>query len=207
MSYTKQLQQALKDAGLYDGLIDGIIGKKSVDAVNEAIKRSGIKTEKLPDGYVTKNFTMNELTHSNTARARRIDNTPSSEHRQNLIDAAINLWQPVRELLGQPMIISSGYRSHAVNKAVGGSLTSAHSFGFAIDFIAPAFGNSRKIADYLVKQLKAKGIKFDQLILEFPDSSSSWIHLGYKNSRGQQRGQVLTAVKRSGKTVYLSGLH
>lgn len=84
--------------------------------------------------------------------------------------------------------------------------TSAHCYGLAIDFTAPAFGDTRKVARYLVVELKEHGIKFDQLILEFPDSPNSWIHLGYKHPNGRQRGQVLTAVKRGGRTVYLSGL-
>lgn len=90
---------------------------------------------------------------------------------------------------------------------VSGSATSAHSYGFAIDFTAPKFGNTRKIAATLAKELKARGIKFDQLILEFPDDRKTWIHLGYKSPSGKQRGQLLTAVKRGGRTVYLSGLH
>lgn len=156
---------------------------------------------------ITKNFSMAELTRSNTAKARGISNVPNDTHRANLIASAKNLWQPVRDILGVPMIVSSGYRSPTLNRAVGGSATSAHSHGFAIDFTAPSFGNTRQIAKKLATELKAQGIKFDQLILEFPDSSSSWIHLGYKSPAGKQRGQLLTAVKRGGRTVYLSGLH
>lgn len=156
---------------------------------------------------ITKNFSLAELTHSNTAKARGISNTPNDTHKANLIASAKNLWQPVRDILGVPMIVSSGYRSERLNKAVNGSKTSAHSHGFAIDFTAPKFGNTRAIAKKLATELKARGIKFDQLILEFPDSGSSWIHLGYKSPSGKQRGQLLTAVKRGGRTVYLSGLH
>ena len=156
---------------------------------------------------ITKNFSLEELTHSNTAKARGISNVPNDTHKANLIASAKNLWQPVRDILGVPMIVSSGYRSPALNRAVGGSATSAHSHGFAIDFTAPKLGNTRAIAKKLTTELKARGIKFDQLILEFPDSDSSWIHLGYKSPSGKQRGQLLTAVKRGGRTVYLSGLH
>lgn len=155
---------------------------------------------------ITQNFTLAELTRSQKANKLKIHNHPNEIALSNLTIATKALWQPVRDILGVPMIITSGYRSPTLNRAIGGSTTSAHCHGLAIDFIAPKFGNTRKIARYLVAQLHERGIKFDQLILEFPDSPNSWIHLGYKHPNGQQRGQVLTAVKRGGRTVYLSGL-
>lgn len=155
---------------------------------------------------LTKNFTLSELTRSDTATRLKLNNTPDERTTTNLRQSARGLWQPVRDILGVPMLVSSGYRSPTLNRAIGGSTTSAHCHGLAIDFTAPAFGNTRKIARYLVAELKERGIKFDQLILEFPDDGNSWIHLGYKHPNGQQRGQVLTAVKRGGRTVYLSGL-
>lgn len=155
---------------------------------------------------ITKNFSLDELTRSTKARALGINNTPNDFHKANLIDSAKNLWQPVRDILGVPMYISSGYRSPRLNRAVDGSATSAHSHGFAIDFTAPRFGNTRAIAKKLATELKARGIKFDQLILEFPDDHRTWIHLGYKSPTGKQRGQLLTAVKKGGRTVYLPGL-
>ena len=210
----KTIQNVLKDAGLYDYDVDGIAGSRTVDAVQAAA--DAIITNEppvevvppfIPDGYVTANFNMRELTHSNTAVARKLSNKPGTVHEQNLVAATVNLFQPIRDILGQPMIINSGYRSPAVNKAVGGSSTSAHGIGFAIDFVSPKFGSSTDIAKTLVKELKARNIKFDQLILEFPDQAGSWIHIGYKNSAGQQRGQILTAKKIGGRTKYLSGIH
>ena len=159
------------------------------------------------DKLITPNFYLSELTRSNTAARFGIRNTPSETHLKNLTDSAKNLWQPVRDMLGVPVLVSSGYRSPALNAKIGGARNSAHSHGFAIDFSAPAFGDSRKIAEFLVKELRARGIKFDQLILEFPGTPGSWIHLGYKRpGTGEQRNQVLTAKKVKGKTVYLSGL-
>lgn len=155
---------------------------------------------------VSKNFYLNELIQSDTALRLGIDNTPNTQQKNNLIASCKYLWQPTRDLLGQPMLISSGYRSPALNDVVGGSDTSAHSLGYAIDFTCPKFGSTRKIAEFLVKQFAKKRIKFDQIILEFPDSPSSWIHLGYKNQNGQQRGQVLTAKRINGRTQYLDGL-
>ncbi|OAV00219.1 MULTISPECIES: D-Ala-D-Ala carboxypeptidase family metallohydrolase [Moraxella] len=156
---------------------------------------------------ISKNFHLLELIHSDTAIERGIKNTPSTQHKANLVEATHRLWQPVRDLLGVAMRVNSGYRSHALNRAVNGSQTSAHSHGLAIDFVAPKFGNTRQIAKFLASELPRRGIRFDQLILEHPDALRSWIHLGYKHPDGRQRGQLLTAVKKGGKTVYLKGLH
>ncbi|VXB85511.1 Peptidase M15 [Enhydrobacter sp. 8BJ] len=158
------------------------------------------------DFKVTPDFWYSELIHSNTAMRLNLPNTPTEQHKQNLIEACTNLWQPMRKLLDKPVHINSGYRSLAVNNAVGGSKTSAHSAGFAIDFTAPSFGNPRQIVKFLADALPKNGIKFDQLILEFPDSSSAWVHIGYKNRTGNQRGQILTAKKVGGKTQYVAGV-
>lgn len=155
---------------------------------------------------LTKNFTLDELTRSATATRLRLNNTPDERATTNLRQSARGLWQPVRDILGVPMVVSSGYRNPTLNRAIGGSTTSAHCYGLAIDFTAPRFGNTRQIAKKLATELKARDIKFDQLILEFPDDHRTWIHLGYKSPSGKQRGQLLTAVKRGGRTVYLSGL-
>lgn len=151
---------------------------------------------------LTKNFHLSELLISQTATRLGIDNTPTPHHKDNLMQSCENLWQPTRDLLGVPMLVSSGYRCPMLNVAVGGSTTSAHPHGRAIDFIAPKFGTPRQIVAFLVKEFKEQGIKFDQIILEF----DRWIHLGYKSPTGEQRGQVLTAVRQNGKTVYLQGI-
>lgn len=160
---------------------DGIWGDKSRQALKSAINSGKIIT-------ITKNISLNELLASNTAKKHNIDNTPSQTILQNLIDASVNLYQPVRDILGVPILISSGYRCHALNKAVGGSSTSAHMAGFAIDFKAPKFGTPKLIVPYIVKKLKEKGIGFDQAIIEYPKSPNSWVHLGYKHPSGRQRG-------------------
>ena len=210
MSLVIEIQTKLKKLGLYKGNLDGISGPLTEQAVKEAIIK-GICTNKdlydCQNPLVTANFRYSELIHSNTAVRLGIENIPTIVHKVNLIESCNKLWQPARDILGKTMIISSGYRSPLVNSKVGGSDSSAHSIGCAIDFTSPSFGNSRAIANKLAKEFKTKGIKFDQLILEFPDSNSSWVHLGYKNRKGEQRCQLLTAVKRNGKTVYLSGLH
>ncbi|AWY19542.1 D-Ala-D-Ala carboxypeptidase family metallohydrolase [Moraxella bovis] len=127
----------------------------------------------LPAGYITEHFSLAELTRSNTAVRENINNTPHDIALQNLKASAKNLWQPVRELLNAPVLVSSGYRSERLNNRIGGAKNSAHKYGLAIDFIAPRFGNTRKIAKFLVAELTARNIKFDQIILEFPDSAGS----------------------------------
>lgn len=160
---------------------DGVWGDKSKQALKLAINDGKIIT-------ITKNISLNELLASNTAKRHNIDNTPNQTILQNLIDASVNLYQPVREILGVPMIISSGYRCPALNAKVGGSATSAHMSGFAIDFTAPKFGTPKIIVPHIVRKLKENSIGFDQAIIEYPKSPRSWVHLGYKHPNGKQRG-------------------
>jgi hypothetical protein len=151
---------------------------------------------------VTKNFTLAELLHSNTAVRKGIKNIPTTDHQANLITACHALFQPMRDALDKSVLISSGYRSIAVNNAVGGSKSSAHCVGYAIDFISPTFGTPKEIAQFLAKELVKREIKFDQIILEF----NEWVHIGYKSQKGEQRGQVLTAKKVKGVTEYSQGI-
>ena len=140
-----------------------------------------------------KHFTMEELTRSDTARARGIDNTPLVEHRRNLIDMVDELIDPLRERwavvcaderLGSPQLrVTSGYRSQALNEAVGG--------GYALDLV-PVNGAMRRFKEVCRDFLK--GRKFDQMISEEEDASGTpaWVHVGYRNAAGRQRRQFLT---------------
>ena len=102
----------------------------------------------------------------------------------------------VRTLLGdRPISVLSGYRSPEVNKAVGGSPTSAHRTGHAVDFICPSFGTPAQVAAFLAKNLK----DFDQIIEEF----DQWVHIGFGPGK---RKQLLTARKVGGRTKYLPGI-
>lgn len=157
----------------------------------------------MSDLQITENFWLSELLVSDTAARLGIDNSPSEVHKANLIESTKNLFQPIRDLLCYPVIVSSGYRSERLNaKIPGSSKTSAHTHGFAIDFRAPGFGDPYKIATYLAEELPKRGIKFDQIIYEF----GQWVHIGYKNRAGLQRGQVLSAKKVNGKTAYYNGI-
>lgn len=149
------------------------------------------------------NFTLAELSFSATATRKKLDNTPSDKNTANLILLCTGLLQPIRDIVAKPITVNSGYRSPSVNLAVGGSVTSAHRFGYAADINCYAYGSSKQFAEFIVKELRARNIKFDQIILEF----NQWVHVAIYNQQKQQRGQVLTArTMPNGRTEYLSGL-
>ena len=149
---------------------------------------------------LSKNFTLQEFTKSQTALRQGLDNTPGQEHLGNATALFRNVVQPVRDHFGVT-VINSGYRGEALNKAVGGSSTSQHCKGEAVDIECPGTPN------YDVAKWIEENLDFDQLILEFytpgiPDSG--WVHVSYK-SEGNRKS-VLTAMKENGKTVYKPGL-
>lgn len=147
---------------------------------------------------ITKNLTLQELIDSNTAKAKGIDNSPTNEHLRNLIEIANNIFQPLRDGIGKPIRISSGYRSEKLNKAVGGSKTSQHNKGQALDLVATTGFTNKDIFDYIKNNLE-----FDQMIWEFgTDKNPDWVHISY--NKGKNRKQVLKAIKKDGKTVYIN---
>jgi len=117
---------------------------------------------------LTDHFTLEEMTASQTAVERGIDNTPGPDERVNLIKLAAMLEQ-VRTLLGQPVHVSSAYRSPELNVAVGGVPTSHHCHGAAADIEVPAFGTPLEVC----RAIEASDIPFGQLIHEF----GSWTHI------------------------------
>lgn len=142
---------------------------------------------------LTTHFTLEELTQSQTAVRRGIDNNPSIAIIQSLTLVA-QLLEQVRTLLGdKPLLISSGYRSPAVNAVVGGARDSRHLLGLAADFTCPTFGTPRDIC------LKIQGstLVFDQLIFE-----GTWVHIGLSPAGQAPRKQVLTANFGAGATTY-----
>lgn len=163
---------------------DGAWGNQSQAALEKSLN-AGIQIK------LSNNIYLSEVIASRTALKNRIDNTPNGIILQNLTESAENLWQKVRELLGVPMLITSGYRCPRLNKLAGGVPTSAHQYGYAIDFHAPAFGSPAKIVEFLKHEMPKHGLAFDQIIIEFPSSPNAWVHLAYKNANGQQRGRAL----------------
>jgi len=147
---------------------------------------------------ITKNLTLEELIHSDTAKAKGIDNSPTNEHLKYLIEIANNIFQPLRDGIGKPIRISSGYRSEKLNKAVGGSKTSQHNKGQALDLVATTGFTNKDIFDYIKKHLE-----FDQMIWEFGNNNNpDWVHVSY--NKGKNRKQILKALKKDGKTVYIN---
>jgi putative chitinase len=145
-----------------------------------------------------KYFTIEELCRSNTANIKGIKNIPTEEHKNHLIELIENILDPLREAWGSPIHVNSGYRSPQLNKAVGGSSTSAHSLGYAAD-LSPVNGKMSDFKAFVKKWLRDR--KFDQYINEFK-GKSEWVHIGYKNSKGRQRGQYL--LFKNGKYSYIS---
>lgn len=177
MTTIKDIQTAIET------MPDGVWGEKSETALRVALSKGVV----IP---ITKNITLNELLASQTATRHNIDNMPNAQVLANLIESAVKLWQPARDILGQPIIITSGYRCPTLNRKIGGAKSSAHMFGRAIDFSCPSFGNTRAVVKHLANEFKKRGIKFDQCILEYPQSPNSWVHLGHKHVDDSQRGQV-----------------
>lgn len=139
---------------------------------------------------LSKYFSLEEFTRSDTARKLGLDNTPTPEHIKNLSDMCINLLDPIREAWGSPIVITSGYRGYKLNNAVGGSATSAHCFGLAGDTY-PANGEIAKYKAFVPQFLKQSGCKYDQWINEKNKKGDEWGHIGYKDRKGRQRGQNL----------------
>jgi hypothetical protein len=150
---------------------------------------------------LTKNFTLSEMTKSETALRHGMDNTPDQTVISNMQALAVHVLQPVRDHYGKGVKVNSGFRSPDVNARVGGSRTSDHTRGMAADIEIPGVPNA-ELAEWIRGNLP-----FTQLILEFytrgvPDSG--WVHVSYDPANLKK--QALTAVKQDGKTVYLQGL-
>jgi zinc D-Ala-D-Ala carboxypeptidase len=138
----------------------------------------------MPTTKLTDHFTLEEFMVSETAARQGINNRPEGQNLVN-VERTAELMEKVRTLLGsKPILISSGYRSPQLNAAVGGSSTSAHMSGLAVDFTCPGFGDPISICHALSPHMAELGI--DQLIHEF----GAWVHLGL--SAGAPRMMALT---------------
>jgi len=146
---------------------------------------------------LTENFSLNELTKSQTAERKGIDNTPSTEHQENLKRLCETILQPIRDHFGQVVSVSSGYRSPELCTAIGSKITSQHARGEAADF--EIFGVSNKeLADWINENRT-----YDQLILEYwneSDPNSGWVHCSF--TLNGNRKQYLRAYKENGSTKY-----
>jgi zinc D-Ala-D-Ala carboxypeptidase len=147
------------------------------------------------------NFSLHELTKSETALRMGFDNSPDDEATENLRLLCEKVLQPVRDHFGKGVKVNSAYRSPESNAAVGGSKTSDHCKGMAADIEIPGVANA-ELAQWIMDNLE-----YTQLILEFytpgiPDSG--WVHVSYDPAN--LKNQELTATKVAGKTTYLPGL-
>lgn len=128
-----------------------------------------------------KYFSIKEMTKSNTATAKGIDNTPDQTVTNNLTKLIEAVLDPLREWYGKPIIVNSGYRCEALNKAIGGAKSSQHMLGEAADITAGSKEENEELFNYIKDNLE-----FDQLINE---SDFSWVHVSYRE--GRLRKQVL----------------
>ena len=146
---------------------------------------------------LTENFSLKELTASQTAERKGIENTPSTEHQDNLKSLCTSILQPIRDHFNRVVSVSSGYRSVDLCVAIGSSTSSQHAKVEAADF--EIFGISNKeLADWVNENLD-----YDQLILEYwkkEDPNSGWVHCSYNSD--ENRKQYLKAYKENGSTKY-----
>jgi|SRR6185312_6029000 len=152
---------------------------------------------------LTLDFTLEELVISQTAERQGLDNSPSADIIDNLTNLCVNLLQPLRDHINQAIHISSGYRSVAVNAAVGGTSNSQHVLGQAADTSVFTMSTPE-----WAQTVISSGILFDQLILEFYDPAkgpnSGWVHLSWQQGC---RNEIWTAKRMpNGKTEYYRGL-
>ena len=146
---------------------------------------------------LSENFSLIELTKSQTATRKGIDNTPSPTHQANLQSLCTHVLQPIRDHFSQVVTVSSGYRSQELCLAIGSKISSQHAKGQAADFEIYGLSNG-ELATWIHENLD-----YDQLILEYwtPESpNNGWIHCSH-NSEGNRK-EYLRAYKNEGKTKY-----
>lgn len=141
-------------------------------------------------------FSLSEMTLSQTAVRNGIDNRPGEAEIAALKLLCEEVLERVRRHFNRPVIISSGYRSPALNREIGGSSTSQHCKGEAADFTVPGLSNL-EVCDWMHRRLN-----YDQLIYEYGEAG--WVHCSFSADR--MRNAELTAVRDLSGTRYLSGI-
>lgn len=136
-------------------------------------------------------FTLEEMIESQMATRRGIDNTPPDSAITALENLCRNLLDPIRELAGAPVFVSSGYRSPKINMLIGGTARSQHLLGEAADIKAAGVS-----AERLFELIRHSSLPFDQLIFE-----GTWNHVSY-SAKGANRGEVLIATFKNGRAIY-----
>jgi len=148
---------------------------------------------------ISKHISNKESVYSRTALRRDIDNTPTEDHKKNMVKLAEEVFEPLRAYVGGPIKINSFYRSPKLNKAIGGSSKSQHCNGQAID-IDDTFGRMTNAEMY---RFIKDHLDFDQMIWEFGDDKNpNWVHVSYVSPQ-ENRNRCLKAYKEKGKTKYM----
>lgn len=141
---------------------------------------------------LSENFTLAEMTTSQEAVRAGLKNAPNAQQVAALRALCETVLQPLRDRIGRPLVVSSGFRSVTLNRRIGGSATSQHCKGEAADIMVPGM----EVGD-VVELIRAMHLPFDQVIDEF----SRWVHCSHSGAAGN-RGEVLTARRIGGKTQY-----
>ena len=148
---------------------------------------------------LSKNFSLAEMTKSQTATRMGLENNPSEDETENLRLLCERVLQPVRDHFNHTVTISSGYRNEILSQKIGSSSSSQHCKGEAADFEIFGIGNN-EVSDWIKENLM-----FDQLILEYwepGEPNSGWVHVSYKKEINSNRKEYLMAIKTDGKTSY-----
>lgn len=140
-----------------------------------------------------RHFELKEFLQSETAERYKINNFPTWEVVDHLNELVDGFLEPLRLYLDKPIIVNSGYRCSKLNKLVGGVATSAHLYGYAADIECPFLPFS-KFTEITLDWIQDNNISFDQVIVEVV-GGKRWLHVGYRNKDGLQRGQILNINK------------
>lgn len=151
----------------------------------------------MDDTRLSPHFTVAEFERSQVASRLQIRNTMDVASRRNAERLCRQLLEPIRQLVGGPVVVTSGFRSEELNGAIGGARNSQHTRGLAADLVAPGW-----TALDLCWLIRRSGLRFDQLIFE-----GTWTHVSIAAAGDIPRGSVLTARFQSGRPVaYSHGL-
>ena len=138
-----------------------------------------------------KYFTLKEFERSSVADKYNIDNTIPKELVPH-IEELIEFLNPIREVWGKPITVTSGYRCKELNKKVGGVDSSAHTIGYGVDLVS---GDFRVFSNFIKSYFMSHPeVKFDQVIIE-KSGNSQWIHIGLYNKDNKQGGQLFNISK------------
>jgi zinc D-Ala-D-Ala carboxypeptidase len=141
---------------------------------------------------LSKYFSLSEMIKSDTAERLKIDNTPYPRHIKSLRSLCTNVLDPIREAVGKPVYVTSGYRCRPLNKAVNGSTRSQHIRGEAADIYVKGM-TPKQLFDFIL----SLDLEFDQIIDEFGE----WVHITYTTKRTNRR-QALEARREKGRVVF-----